>query len=104
MWIHGVAVRSRVPHGFRCRSACGILCGSVLSPVRRSAAHSRQPASSVARSVQNMKNSRAARVRALHPIYPVTFVTVLVQGAHIGSRVVASLLALKLGAAPFTIG
>jgi MFS family permease len=51
-----------------------------------------------------MKTSRAARVFALQPIYPVTFVTMLVQGAHIGSRVVASLLALQLGAAPFTIG
>src|SRR4051812_22833687 len=51
-----------------------------------------------------MKTSRAAGVFALHPIYPVTLVTVLVQGAHIGSRVVASLLALQLGASPFTIG
>jgi MFS family permease len=51
-----------------------------------------------------MKKLRPARVFALHPIYPVTFVTTLVQGAHIGSRVVASLLALQLGAAPFTIG
>ena len=37
-------------------------------------------------------------------IYFITLNTLLVQGAHIGSRVVASLLALKLGASPFTIG
>ena len=41
---------------------------------------------------------------ALPPIYLVTLNTLLVQGAHIGSRVVASLFALKLGANAFTIG
>lgn len=38
------------------------------------------------------------------PIYLITLNTVLIQGAHIGSRVVASLLALNLGASAFTIG
>ena len=38
------------------------------------------------------------------PIYLITLNTLLVQGAHIGSRVVASLFALNLGASPFTIG
>ena len=37
-------------------------------------------------------------------IHLITFNTLLIQGAHIGSRVVASLLALKLGASAFTIG
>lgn len=40
----------------------------------------------------------------MRPIYLVTVTTVLVQGAHQGSRVVASLLALKLGANPLVIG
>jgi MFS family permease len=38
------------------------------------------------------------------PIYLTALNTLLIQGAHIGSRVVASLFALKLGASPFTIG
>lgn len=38
------------------------------------------------------------------PIYLITLNTLLIQGAHIGSRVVASLLALNLGASAFTIG
>ena len=38
------------------------------------------------------------------PIYLTALNTFLVQGAHIGSRVVASLLALNLGANAFTIG
>lgn len=38
------------------------------------------------------------------PIYLITVNTLLIQGAHIGSRVVASLLALHLGASAFTIG
>lgn len=38
------------------------------------------------------------------PIYLITINTLLIQGAHIGSRVVASLLALHLGASAFTIG
>lgn len=41
---------------------------------------------------------------AVPPIYLTALNTLLVQGAHIGSRVVASLFALKLGASPFTIG
>src|SRR5918996_1484483 len=41
---------------------------------------------------------------AVSPIHLTALNTLLVQGAHIGSRVVASLLALKLGANPFTIG
>jgi MFS family permease len=40
----------------------------------------------------------------VQPIYLITLNTLLVQGAHIGSRVVASLAALQLGASPFTIG
>lgn len=40
----------------------------------------------------------------MQPIYLVTITTVLVQGAHQGSRVVASLLALGLGANPLVIG
>lgn len=38
------------------------------------------------------------------PIYLITLNTLLIQGAHVGSRVVASLLALHLGASAFTIG
>jgi MFS family permease len=37
-------------------------------------------------------------------IHLITFNTLLIQGAHIGSRVVASLFALQLGANAFTIG
>ncbi|HYH40376.1 MAG TPA: MFS transporter, partial [Burkholderiales bacterium] len=40
----------------------------------------------------------------MQPIYLISLNTLLIQGAHIGSRVVASLLALKLGANAFTIG
>jgi MFS family permease len=40
----------------------------------------------------------------LHPIYLVAFTTLLVQGCHMGSRVVASLLAISLGANPFEVG
>jgi MFS family permease len=40
----------------------------------------------------------------LRPIYIVAFTTVLVQGCHMGSRVVASLLAISLGANAFEIG
>ena len=40
----------------------------------------------------------------MQPIYLITLNTLLVQGAHVGSRVVASLLVLKLGANPFTVG
>lgn len=40
----------------------------------------------------------------MHPIHVTALSTFLVQGAHIGSRVVASLFALKLGASPFTVG
>lgn len=42
--------------------------------------------------------------RPVQPIYRVTTITVLVQSAHMGSRIIASLLALKLGANPFMIG
>jgi len=47
---------------------------------------------------------RPASLSAVPPIYLTTLHTLLVQGAHIGSRVVASLFALKLGASAFTIG
>ena len=47
---------------------------------------------------------RPASLSAVPPIYLATLDTLLVQGAHIGSRVVASLFALKLGASAFTIG
>jgi MFS family permease len=40
----------------------------------------------------------------LRPIYVVALTTLLVQGCHIGSRVVASLLAIKLGANPLEVG
>jgi MFS family permease len=40
----------------------------------------------------------------VHPIYIVALITLLVQGCHIGSRVIASLLAIKLGANPFQVG
>lgn len=40
----------------------------------------------------------------MRPIYVVTLTTLLVQGCHMGSRVVASLLAINLGANPFEIG
>jgi MFS family permease len=40
----------------------------------------------------------------LHPIYHVTFITLIVQGCHVGSRMVASLFAIELGANPFLIG
>lgn len=40
----------------------------------------------------------------MQPIYLISLNTLLIQGAHIGSRVVASLLALQLGANAFTIG
>jgi MFS family permease len=38
------------------------------------------------------------------PIHLITLNTLLIQGAHVGSRVVASLFALQLGANAFTIG
>ena len=40
----------------------------------------------------------------MRPIYIVALITLLVQGCHIGSRVIASLLAIKLGANPFQVG
>jgi MFS family permease len=40
----------------------------------------------------------------LRPIYLVAITTLLVQGCHMGSRVVASLFAIKLGANPFEVG
>ena len=40
----------------------------------------------------------------MRPIHVVALTTLLVQGCHIGSRVVASLLAIKLGANPFEVG
>jgi MFS family permease len=40
----------------------------------------------------------------VQPIHLITLNTLLIQGAHIGSRVVASLFALQLGANAFTIG
>jgi MFS family permease len=40
----------------------------------------------------------------VRPIYSVTLITLAVQGAHMGSRVVASLFAIKLGANPFLVG
>jgi MFS family permease len=40
----------------------------------------------------------------LRPIYIVAFTTLLVQGCHMGSRVVASLLAISLGANAFEVG
>ena len=51
-----------------------------------------------------MKTQAARPLSAVPPIYLITFNTLLVQGAHIGSRVVAALFALQLGATPFTIG
>jgi MFS family permease len=47
---------------------------------------------------------RAWSLSVVQPIYLITLNTLLIQGAHIGSRVVASLFALELGANPFTIG
>ncbi|MGZ8210016.1 MAG: MFS transporter [Burkholderiales bacterium] len=41
---------------------------------------------------------------AVRPLYSVALVTLLVQGCHIGSRVVASLFAIKLGANAFEVG
>src|SRR5215213_9047609 len=40
----------------------------------------------------------------LRPIYLVAFTTLLVQGCHMGSRVIASLLAISLGANAFEVG
>lgn len=40
----------------------------------------------------------------MRPLYSVALVTLLVQGCHIGSRVVASLFAIKLGANAFEVG
>jgi MFS family permease len=40
----------------------------------------------------------------LRPIYIVAFTTLLVQGCHMGSRVVASLFAISLGANAFQVG
>ena len=40
----------------------------------------------------------------MRPIYLIALTTLLVQGCHVGSRVVASLFAIKLGANPFEIG
>jgi predicted MFS family arabinose efflux permease len=41
---------------------------------------------------------------ALKPIHVITLLTLAMQGGHMGSRVVASLLALSLGAGPMLIG
>jgi predicted MFS family arabinose efflux permease len=41
---------------------------------------------------------------ALRPIVVITLLTMAMQGGHMGSRVVASLLALSLGAGPMQIG
>jgi len=40
----------------------------------------------------------------LKPVYVVTLLTLAMQGGHMGSRVVAALLALNLGAGPMLIG
>lgn len=48
--------------------------------------------------------ARRPPLPAVSPIHLTALNTLLVQGAHIGSRVVASLLALELGASAFTIG
>ncbi len=40
----------------------------------------------------------------MYPITVLTLLTMIVQGCHMGSRMVASLLAIKLGANPFLIG
>jgi len=40
----------------------------------------------------------------VHPIYLITLITLIVQGCHMGSRMVASLFAIDLGADPFLIG
>lgn len=37
-------------------------------------------------------------------MYPLTLITLIVQGCHMGSRVVATLFAIELGANPFMIG
>lgn len=46
----------------------------------------------------------AAPRPAVQPIYLVALITLLVQGCHVGSRMVASLFAIELGANPFLIG
>ena len=48
--------------------------------------------------------ARLAALSVLRPIYVVALATLLVQGCHMGSRVVASLFAIKLGANPFEVG
>jgi len=40
----------------------------------------------------------------VHPITTIALLTLIVQGCHMGSRMVASLLAIDLGANPFLIG
>ena len=45
-----------------------------------------------------------ALLRVVRPIYIVAFTTLLVQGCHMGSRVVASLFAISLGANAFEVG
>ena len=40
----------------------------------------------------------------MHPIYLITLITLIVQGCHVGSRMVASLFAIDLGANPLLMG
>lgn len=40
----------------------------------------------------------------MHPIYLITLITLIVQGCNVGSRMVASLFAIDLGANPFLVG
>jgi MFS family permease len=47
---------------------------------------------------------RYAPLFVLRPIYVIAITTLLVQGCHMGSRVVASLFAIRLGANPFEVG
>ena len=46
----------------------------------------------------------AADGRGVHIMYLTTLITLIVQSCHVGSRMVTALLAIELGANPFTIG
>ena len=66
----------------------------------------RRPSKAAADSSPAYENTAARHppLSLVSPIYPLTLVTLLVQGSHMGSRVLASLFAIALGANPFLIG
>ena len=77
------------------RDGAGTIAGRRTAPPQRHTPHTGSPVTRL--------TAGTARI-TMQPIIPLTVITLVVQSCNIGSRVVASLFAIHLGANPFFVG